>query len=97
MQRSRILLLVYIIILQVLDILTTYLALSRGAVEINPIVSFMLQNPFLFWAIKVIVAITVYVAVASTDNKSTNNKLLIIIYSLIMIQAIAINIFNFFR
>ncbi|GEM_PF-1604787 len=90
MQSRKVLLLIYIIVLQVLDVLTTYLALSRGAVEINPIVSFMLQNPLLFWIMKILVAITVYVATASTDN-----KLLIIIYSLVMIQAITINILNF--
>ena len=89
MQNKKFILFLYIITLQVLDILTTYLAISRGAKEANPIVSLMLSKPILFLMAKIAIAIIVYVITISKNNRTA-----IIIYSLLMIQAIMVNVFN---
>ncbi len=86
MQRSRILL-IYIIGLQLLDIFTTYLAISNGARELNPVVNLLLHNWFLLLLFKIGVGVYLYF---SMDKK------LLVFYSIVMLQAIIINLFNAF-
>jgi len=88
MQRNRLILLLYIMSLQVLDIITTYLAIQSGARELNPVVNLLLENAVFLIILKIMVALVVYKYV---------NKTLLLIYSIIMFQAILVNVFNTFH
>ncbi len=88
MQRNRLILLLYIMSLQVLDVITTYLAIQSGARELNPVVNLLLENAIFLIILKIMVALVVYKYV---------NKTLLLIYSIIMIQAILVNVFNTFH
>ncbi len=81
------LLLIYIVGLQLLDVLTTYLAIRSGARELNPVVNLLLHNWFLLLLFKIGLGVYLYF---SMDKK------LLVFYSIVMFQAIIINLFNAF-
>ncbi len=85
MQRNRLILLLYIMGLQVLDVITTYLAIQSGARELNPVVNLLLENAAFLIVLKIMVGLLVY---------KLMNKTLLVLYSTIMFQAIITNIIN---
>ena len=89
MKRNSLYLLLYILVLQLLDLATTYLALSSGAKELNPLVALAIENPIAFATIKLATTTLVYLGVSKTRG-----KLLLLLYTVIMLQAIIINIVN---
>ena len=88
MQRNKVFLLAYILALQILDIVTTYLAIQNGARELNPVVNMLLGNAACLIILKIVVGLIVYKMV---------NKTLLIVYTVIMVQAILTNLFNTFH
>lgn len=50
---------VLLVVLNVLDVISTHKSLSIGNVESNPIVRQFVHNSFLFWSIKIIVPMCV--------------------------------------
>ena len=89
MKKPNLYLLLYILVLQLLDLLTTYLALSHGARELNPLVAPTIENPIAFLAVKLATTTLVYLRVSRTRS-----RLLLLIYTVIMIQAIMVNLVN---
>ena len=71
--------------LQVLDVITTYLAIQSGARELNPVVNLLLENAAFLIVLKIMVGLLVY---------KLMNKTLLVLYSTIMFQAIITNIIN---
>jgi len=80
-------LLLYIMFLQAMDILTTYIAISCGARELNPVVYYLLDKPLLLFIMKVLVGLAVYII-------ANGKKTVLLIYTLIMLQAIILNTCN---
>jgi len=86
---GRIKILIVLIMLQVLDLCTTFLAIRCGALELNPIVSSLMEVPLLLIVLKLIIAIITYaIALRIEDIK------ILIIILLLYAQAITINIIN---
>ncbi len=85
MQRNRLILLLYIIGLQILDLVTTYLAVRNGAIELNPLVRMLMGNWVLLSCIKIGAGFLVY---------KFYDKNILLLYTVIMVQAIITNIWN---
>ena len=88
MKKPSLYLLLYIIVLQVLDLATTYLAIGYGAFELNPILRMLLVNPLLAACFKLVIAATVFLYV-----KRTRDLKIMVMYSIIMIYVIINNLF----
>ena len=80
-------LLLYIMFLQAMDIFTTYIAIYCGARELNPVVYYLLDKPLLLFIMKVLVGLAVYII-------ANGKKTVLLIYTLIMLQAIILNTCN---
>lgn len=73
------LLMIYLISLKFLDVFTTYLALSDGATEINPIVNYFIQSLGLIPALigNFLIALVLIMIIAhcfSSGNKAQQNR-----------------------
>ncbi|WFO75584.1 hypothetical protein J4526_01470 [Desulfurococcaceae archaeon MEX13E-LK6-19] len=89
MKKPNMILLMYILVLQLLDLLTTYLAISHGARELNPLVTPTIENPIAFLTVKLVAAAVVYLGVLKTKNKT-----LLLAYTIIMVQTVIANMLN---
>jgi hypothetical protein len=68
-QRSRLVAVVVIAVLNAFDLVTTYLAISRGAHEANPIVAWMISSRFIVFAKVMLCGSLILGAVAATHRR----------------------------
>jgi len=94
MQRNRLILLAYIVSLQILDGITTYLALKSGALELNPLVRMLGNDPVKLLIFKGMIGFLVYLLVTDKNVMKYQKLILLLIYTIIMVQAAITNIIN---
>ncbi len=94
MRRSSFLLLLYIVILQVLDAITTYASVSMGNVEMNPLVKVFAHDLVKLLLFKGVVGLVVYLLVTDKNTMKYRKVFLLMIYTVLMLQAIIINTIN---
>ncbi|NPA97991.1 MAG: hypothetical protein GXO43_01295 [Crenarchaeota archaeon] len=94
MQRNRLILLAYIVSLQILDVITTYLALRSGAIELNPLVRMLGNDPVKLLIFKGMIGFLVYLLITDKNVMKYQKLVLLLIYTIIMVQAAITNIIN---
>ncbi len=89
MRRNNLLLLMYIILFQVLDIVTTWLSLSNGGIELNPIINHLgLWNSLI---LKIGAGALFYYWIVKSNSVKERVKLLAF-YTFIMLYAVINNV-----
>ncbi|NPA97995.1 MAG: hypothetical protein GXO43_01315 [Crenarchaeota archaeon] len=84
----------YIVLLQILDRITAFLALRSGAWEHNLLVRTLGNDPVKLFLFKSLIGLLVYLLVADKNVLRYWGLVLLFIYTVIMIQAIITNITN---
>ncbi len=94
MRRSSFLLLSYIVVLQILDGITTFLALRSGALELNPLIRMLGDDPVRLMVFKALVGLGIYLLISDEAVMKYQKVVLLPIYTIFMLQAIITNIVN---
>ncbi len=94
MRRSSFLLLLYILILQVLDAITTYDSVSMGNVEMNPLVKVFAHDLVKLLLFKGVIGLIVYLLITDENTMRYQKVVLLLTYTVLMLQAIIINTIN---
>jgi hypothetical protein len=76
------------------DNITTITAISRGAYELNPIVSIFLSNELLYALFTIVKCVILYIVSSKLDLRKKLDLLIYLILMLIFLRATIINILN---
>jgi len=97
LSRAKLLLSILLALLALLDNATTIVALSRGAVETNPIVSLFTANVLLFALFTVVKVFLAFYLTYRTFSTSVTWIVIYVALAVMFARAIAINIMNAMR
>lgn len=86
----------FFILFNLTDYITTYLALSNGGIEVNPIVSYLQYNLFNVFVFKFVIVIYIILLTHYVYKKSIYKKFIKVFYSVLTISFLIISINNLF-
>jgi len=82
----------YILVFQLLDVITTYLGVNAGATEVNPIIRMLLQYPLALIGLKLGFTMTAYYIIMWMPSRYRVKILLL--YTIIMLYSLIVNSLN---